>query len=74
MARKLKPPKNYRRIKRRCCANCRYWQLDEAADYACLRAPDTIAGGWNELEPEFHVCNGHKTCRLERKEVRHGAR
>lgn len=61
MARQLKPPVNYRRVERRCCANCRYWQSDESgADYACLRAPDEIAGGWKEYEPEFHVCDGHK--------------
>jgi len=30
------------------------------AIYVCRRAPDEIAGGWNEYEPEFHVCDGYK--------------
>jgi len=56
----LKPPANYRRIYRRCCANCTYWVEDEVADYVCLRAPEDITGDWNAYEPEFHVCDGHK--------------
>jgi hypothetical protein len=52
---KLKPPKNYRRLRRRCCANCKYWQQDEG--HLCLRAPESIAGDWLSMEPEFRVCD-----------------
>jgi hypothetical protein len=57
---KLKPPKNYREIHRRCCANCAYWVGDAIADYVCLRAPEDIVGDWHHNEPEFHVCDRHK--------------
>ena len=54
---KLKRPKNYRWINRRCCANCRYWIGGTAADWECARDPDNIAGDWNSLEPEYHTCD-----------------
>ncbi len=79
---KLKPPKNYRRIYRRCCATCVYWVMDSwetenpsryvspsGGDYVCLRAPKEIDGDWNALEPEFHVCDGHKAYPAWQQEV-----
>lgn len=62
--RPLMPPRNYRRIQPCCCANCQHWRVEGleelGAEYFCQRAPDEIAGDWNAMEPEFHVCDGHK--------------
>ena len=65
MARKLKPPKNYRNTWHRCCARCKYWSqlggntADTFEGYACDR-PGGPEGDWNANEPEFHVCDGFK--------------
>ena len=59
--RALIPPRNYRRIQPCCCANCRYWHLEELGEYyVCRRAPADIVGDWRANEPEFHVCDGHE--------------
>lgn len=54
------PPRNYRRIEPCCCANCRHFGLDADSEaYFCRRAPHQIAGYWNALQPEVHVCDLH---------------
>lgn len=63
----LKPVMNYRTIRRRCCASCEYLeviefdepQYDEYQQWQCIR-PNGKSGEWDVLEPEFHVCDGHK--------------
>lgn len=56
---KLKPVKNYRELFRKCCTNCRHWNMDEDGEgYECAR-PGGPSGDWNANEPEFHVCDRH---------------
>lgn len=52
----LKPPKNYRWVDRRVCANCKHW-IVRPSRWQCERDPDNLSGDWNALEPEYHTCD-----------------
>ncbi len=62
---KLLPVRNYRWTNHRCCARCRYWDFIEdephpdytkTGHFKCRRL-DGPQGDWNEIEPEFRVCD-----------------
>lgn len=64
---RLNKPKRYRHTMPRCCASCKYFviagnvlEVFSTAFYQCKRDPENIQGGWNDLNPENHICDGYK--------------